>query len=78
MLFSASAEMGLGVTVFQTALPAATRIWTPTHVALGSSVYLNDMMIGELSGAGLTLPVEPHWQRAIGDLLWSFGLSHYC
>ena len=57
MLFAVSIVMGLGVAVFQTALPAATRCWTPSHVALGSAVYLNGMMLGELSGAGLTLPL---------------------
>ena len=57
MLFAVSIVMGLGVAVFQTALPAATRCWTPSHVALGSAVYLNGMMVGELSGAGLTLPL---------------------
>ena len=70
MLFTASAVMGLGVAVFQTALPAATRVWTPTHVALGSAVYLNGMMLGELSGAGLTLPVM--LPLAGGD--WRFTL----
>lgn len=69
-LFLASAVMGLGVAMFQTALPAATRVWTPTHVALGSAVYLNGMMLGELSGAGLTLPVV--LPLAGGD--WRFAL----
>ena len=73
LLFIASAIMGLGVAVFQTALPAATRVWTPTHVALGSAVYLNGMMFGELSGAGLTLPIVMplaggEWQTAL--ILW--------
>ena len=73
LLFGASVIMGFGVAVFQTALPIATRVWTPTHVALGSAVYLNGMMFGELSGAGLTLPfVLPlaggEWQMAL--VLW--------
>ncbi|EBA16800.1 major facilitator superfamily MFS_1 [Roseobacter sp. SK209-2-6] len=77
MLFVASAIMGLGVAVFQTALPAATRVWTPTHVALGSAVYLNGMMMGELSGAGLTLPVVlplagGDWRFAL--VLWSIPI----
>lgn len=71
LLFLASAVMGLGVAVFQTALPAATRVWTPTHVALGSAVYLNGMMLGELSGAGLTLPMV--LPMAGGD--WRFALA---
>jgi len=70
MLFTVSIVMGLGVAVFQTALPAATRVWTPTHVALGSAVYLNGMMLGELSGAGLTLPLV--LPLAGGD--WGFAL----
>lgn len=57
LLFGISILMGLGVAVFQTALPAAARAWTPLHAALGSAVYLNGMMVGEFSGAGLTLPL---------------------
>lgn len=74
MLFSVSVLMGLGIAVFQTALPAATRVWTPKHIALGNAVYLNGMMVGEVSGGGLTLPlVLPlaggDWRMAL--LLWS-------
>jgi len=57
VLFAMSLLMGFSVSVYQTALPAATRVWTPTHIALGNAVYLNGMMVGELSGAGLTLPL---------------------
>ena len=76
-LFIVSAIMGLGVALFQTALPAATRVWTPTHVALGSAVYLNGMMLGELSGAGLTLPVVlplagGDWRMAL--VLWAIPI----
>ena len=74
MLFVISVLMGFGVAVFQTALPAATRIWTPGHIALGNAVYLNGMMVGEMSGAGLTLPLVlplagEDWRMAL--LLWS-------
>lgn len=77
MLFTVSVIMGLGVAVFQTALPAATRVWTPTHVVLGSTVYLNGMMFGELSGAGLTLPLilplaGGDWRGAL--ILWAIPI----
>ncbi|MGD1882629.1 MAG: CynX/NimT family MFS transporter [Paracoccaceae bacterium] len=77
MLFVVSVLMGFGVAVFQTALPAATRVWTPGHIALGNAVYLNGMMVGEVSGAGLTLPlVLPlaggDWRVAL--LLWSIPI----
>ncbi|MGB0507236.1 MAG: CynX/NimT family MFS transporter [Pikeienuella sp.] len=78
LLFAASIIMGLGIAVFQTALPAATRVWTPTHIALGSAVYLNGMMVGELSGAGLTLPIilplaGGEWPAAL--ILWSVPIT---
>lgn len=77
VMFTMSVVMGLGIAVFQTALPAATRAWTPTHVALGSATYLNGMMVGELSGAGLTLPLvlplaEGDWRMAL--VLWSIPI----
>jgi len=76
-LFSASIIMGFGIAAFQTALPAAVKSWTPKHVALGSAVYLNGMMVGEFSGAGLTIPlVLPlaggSWQTAL--VIWSIPL----
>jgi CP family cyanate transporter-like MFS transporter len=77
MLFTFSVLMGLGVAVFQTALPAATRVWTPTHIALGNAVFLNGMMVGELSGAGLTLPfvlpmADGDWRTAL--MFWSIPI----
>lgn len=73
-LFAASILMGVGIAAFQTALPSAVKTWTPKHVALGSAVYLNGMMVGEFSGAGLTLPIvlpiaNGDWQLAL--FLWS-------
>lgn len=77
-LFTTSFVMGLGVALFQTALPLATRVWTPTHVALGSAVYLNGMMLGELSAAGLTLPLVlplagDDWRLAL--VIWAVPVS---
>ncbi|MDA9982412.1 MFS transporter [Gammaproteobacteria bacterium] len=74
LLFSVSILMGLGVAVFQTALPAAVRTWTPLHVASGSAIYLNGMMVGEFAGAGLTLPLvlpmaDGDWRAAL--VIWA-------
>ena len=51
VLFAASIGMGTGIALFQTALPSAVRGWLPRHAGLGSAVYLNGMMVGELVGA---------------------------
>ncbi len=74
LLFAVSILMGLGVAVFQTALPAAVRTWTPSHVAFGSAIYLNGMMVGEFAGAGLTLPLvlplaDGDWRAAL--VIWA-------
>ena len=78
LLFGMSAAMGLGIVLFQTALPSAVKGWLPHRAALGSTVYLNGMMVGELSGAGLTLPVllplaGGDWSIVL--LLWSLPVA---
>ncbi|MCE8044366.1 MFS transporter [Halomonas desiderata] len=77
LLFFASVVMGFGIAVCQTALPLATRAWTPTHLALSSTVYLNGMMAGELSAAGLTRPIVlplANFDWRIALLLWSIPI----
>lgn len=74
LLFAASVAMGLGLAVMQVTLPALLRDWTPQHLALGSTVYLNGMTVGELIGAGGTRPVVlvlagGDWRLAM--LCWS-------
>lgn len=57
-LLAASALMGLGIAIMQPALPALLTVWLkPSHLALGTSVYMNGMLMGEFIGAGVTLPV---------------------
>ncbi len=77
LLFTVSLLMGLGVAVFQTALPSAVRSWTPSHIATGSAIYLNGMMVGEFSGAGLTLPIilplaDGDWRASL--VIWSIPI----
>lgn len=74
LLMAATAAMGVTIGVFQTALPALVTQWTPTRIAFGCAVYLNGMMIGEWSAAGLTLPlvapvIGDDWQPIL--LFWS-------
>lgn len=74
VLFTASVVMGLGLAVMQVTVPALLRDWTPNQLALGSTIYLNGMTVGELIGAGGTRPVVlplagGSWQLSL--LLWS-------
>jgi CP family cyanate transporter-like MFS transporter len=57
-LMLASAVMGLGVAMMQPSLPALLPRWLePKHLAIGSAIYMNGMLMGEFIGAGITLPV---------------------
>lgn len=57
-LLIASAVMGLGIAMMQPALPALLPRWLqPHHIAIGSAIYMNGMLMGEFIGAGTTLPL---------------------
>ena len=69
-VFGFSILMGLAIASVQTALPAAVQVWSPTQMARGAAVYLNGMMVGELAGAGVTIPavlpaVGNDWRLAL-------------
>lgn len=74
-LMVASAVMGLGVAMMQPALPALLPRWlAPHHLAIGSAIYMNGMLMGEFIGAGITLPVlmpllDSSWRATL--LAWS-------
>ncbi|WP_341580917.1 MFS transporter [Marinobacter metalliresistant] len=74
-LMLASAVMGFGVAMMQPALPALLPRWLePHHLALGSAIYMNGMLMGEFISAGMTLPVlmplfDNSWRATL--LAWS-------
>ncbi len=74
-LLLASAVMGLGVAMMQPALPALLPRWLqPRHIAMGTAIYMNGMLMGEFVGAGVTLPVlmplmDGSWRMTL--LAWS-------
>lgn len=74
-LMLASAVMGLGIAMMQPSLPALLPRWLePRHLAIGSAIYMNGMLMGEFTGAGITLPVlmplmDNSWRATL--LAWS-------
>jgi CP family cyanate transporter-like MFS transporter len=74
-LMIASAVMGLGVAMMQPALPALLPRWlAPHHLAMGTAIYMNGMLMGEFIGAGITLPVlmpllDNSWRATL--MAWS-------
>jgi CP family cyanate transporter-like MFS transporter len=74
-LLAGSAVMGLGIAMMQPALPALLPRWLqPHHVAMGTAIYMNGMLMGEFVGAGVTLPLlvpllNDSWRLTL--LAWS-------
>ncbi|QGM21520.1 MFS transporter [Spiribacter sp. 2438] len=73
-LFIATAAMGFAIAAIQPALPTLITQWWPTRIALGTAVYMNGMLVGEVLGSTLTIPLmlplaDGNWRLAI--LLWS-------
>jgi CP family cyanate transporter-like MFS transporter len=57
MLYAATLVMGFGVAITQPALPRLVRDWMPRHIALGTAVYTNGMLLGATGAVALTIPV---------------------
>ncbi len=74
-LMLTSAVMGLGIAMMQPSLPALLPRWLePHHLAIGSAIYMNGMLMGEFIGAGITLPLlmplmDDSWRATL--LAWS-------
>ena len=57
MLFAMTFVMGVGISIMQPALPSLVSEWFETRPGLATAVYANGLLIGEVLGAALTLPL---------------------
>src|SRR5207237_6206530 len=70
VLFGSTLLMGVGIAVLQPVIPALVKAWFPSRVGIATALYANGLLIGEILGASLTLPlVGPSWGR--GPAVWS-------
>ena len=71
-LFAATVGMGMGVAVAQPAMPALVGRWLPKRLMLGSGVYTNGLLVGEILPVALPLllPVfADNWRATFA--LWA-------
>ena len=54
-LFAATVVMGMGVAVAQPAMPALVGSWLPKRLVLGTGVYTNGLLVGEILPVALPL-----------------------
>ena len=53
--------MSVGVAIMQPIMPSAVRLWLPRHIGLGTAIYTNGLLVGEVLPVVLTLPVLLPW-----------------
>jgi CP family cyanate transporter-like MFS transporter len=75
-LFAATVVMGMGVAVAQPAMPALVGRWLPQRIVLGTGVYTNGLLVGEI----LPVALFPWLFAAFGEswratfLLWALPI----
>jgi MFS transporter, CP family, cyanate transporter len=78
VLLAATVLMSAGVAIMQPIMPSAVREWLPARVGLGTAIYTNGLLVGELLAVWLTIPfvlpaVHGEWRMAL--LVWSVPIG---
>jgi len=73
-LFVTTVVMSAGVALMQPIMPATVRQWLPRRAALGTAVYTNGLLVGEVIPVLLTVPyllvvLDSSWRAALA--FWS-------
>jgi MFS transporter, CP family, cyanate transporter len=56
VLFATTVVMSAGVAIMQPIMPTAVRQWLPGRIGLGTAIYTNGLLIGEIFPTLLTIP----------------------
>ncbi|MBI3436116.1 MAG: MFS transporter [Proteobacteria bacterium] len=57
LLYAATIVTGFGVAIMQPSLPPLVHAWTPGRIGLGSAVFTNGLLVGEIIPVAFTLPI---------------------
>jgi MFS transporter, CP family, cyanate transporter len=77
-LLATTIVMSAGVALMQPIMPTAVRQWLPRHIGLGTALYTNGLLVGEILAVLLTLPVVlpavgGSWRLSL--LAWSVPIA---
>ena len=61
ILFATTIVMSAGIAIMQPIMPAAVRLWTPSRIGLGTAIYTNGLLVGEIFPVLLTIPYVLPW-----------------
>ena len=75
-LFAATIVMGAGVAVTQPAMPALVGRWLPQRIALGTGIYTNGLLFGEILPVAffpVLFPRSGSWRATF--VLWAVPIA---
>ncbi len=77
-LFATTVVMSAGVAIMQPIMPAAVRQWLPHRIGLGTAVYTNGLLVGEIFPTLLTIPLVlpllgDSWRLSL--VFWSLPIA---
>jgi MFS transporter, CP family, cyanate transporter len=61
ILFATTIVMSAGIAIMQPIMPAAVRLWAPSRIGLGTAIYTNGLLVGEIFPVLLTIPYVLPW-----------------
>jgi CP family cyanate transporter-like MFS transporter len=77
-LFATTVIMSAGIAIMQPIMPTAVRQWLPRRIGLGTAIYTNGLLVGEVFPTLLTIPlVLPllggSWRQSL--VFWSVPIA---
>ncbi len=77
-LFATTVVMSAGVAIMQPIMPTTVRHWLPRRIGLGTAIYTNGLLVGEIFPTLLTIPfvlpvVSGSWRMAL--VFWSLPIA---
>jgi CP family cyanate transporter-like MFS transporter len=78
ILFITTIVMSVGVAIMQPIMPTTVRQWLPRRIGLGTAVYTNGLLVGEVFAVLLTIPyvlpmVDGSWRASL--VFWSLPVA---
>jgi CP family cyanate transporter-like MFS transporter len=78
VLFATMILMSAGAAIMQPIMPTAVRQWLPRRIGLGTAVYTNGLLVGEIFPVLLTIPLvlpmfSGSWRSSL--VLWSLPIA---
>jgi MFS transporter, CP family, cyanate transporter len=78
VLFATTVVMSAGVAIMQPIMPTTVRQWLPRRIGLGTAIYTNGLLVGEIFPTLLTIPfvlplLSGSWRLSL--VFWSLPIA---